>query len=142
MVMLNRWSHQVAMISAREHRVTALLSTPDDWPAVSHTAGSEVGFPSALILGVACGGDVFTAMQFPIDEANPRGVPLEGWVATWDYAGELTRLDRLVKADSVLYGVPAAVDGDRLFIRNNNGLDAPALVVARARGGRGAGRAP
>jgi hypothetical protein len=133
-VMLNRWAHEVAIFDAKTMSPRKVVSTPALWPAFVTLAGAEVASPSAFVIGVACGEREIIAGQFRADPENVRGTPLEGWMAAWQYDGTLLAVDHLTQADSALFGVPAAMAGDHLIIRNNTGLDVPALVVARRRG--------
>lgn len=135
LVLLNRWAHEVAIVDARTMSPKKLVSTPASWPAFVRITGAKMSSPSAFVLGVACGSQEFIAGQFRLDPDNVRGPPLEGWMTAWHYDGTLLAVDHLTPADSALFGVPAGLAGDLLILRNNTGLDAPALVVARRRGG-------
>jgi hypothetical protein len=134
LVMLNRWAHEVAIVNATNMIPSKVVSTPASWPAYVRLTGTRMSSPSAFVLGVACGPQEFIAGQFRLDPDNVRGPPLEGWMAAWQYDGTLIAVDPLTPADSALFGVPAGLTGDHLIIRNNTGLDVPALVVARRRG--------
>lgn len=133
-VMLNRWSHEVAIVRSDSLALNTILRTDDSWPAFVIPKGARMGSPPTTVLGVACGEGVFVASQSRMNPEDFRATPVEGWMLTATYDGEVRSIDSLTRADSGLFGVPDAMVGDRVLIRNNTGLDVPTLVIARLRG--------
>jgi hypothetical protein len=130
MVMLSRWSHQVAVLSLPSMEVTRLVGTTDTWPVSIQPEGAAMASTATYILGIACDERQFLAAQWELDVTNPRGPPVAGWLAHWTYDGDLLQHMELAAADSTVFGVPVALRDSRVLIRNNIGLDFPALIVA------------